>query len=40
MRLFRCVKKVCKKPEKNEICPLTYTAVYVIIIVSGGRYEK
>nr|DAU71016.1 MAG TPA: hypothetical protein [Caudoviricetes sp.] len=38
MRLFRCVKKFAKNLEKNVIYPLTYTAVYAII-VSGGRYK-
>lgn len=37
---FFVAQKVCKKSEKNVIYPLTYTAVYVIIIVSGGRYKK
>ena len=30
---------LCKNRKKNVIYPLTYTAVYVIIIVSGGRYK-
>nr|DAO92661.1 MAG TPA: hypothetical protein [Caudoviricetes sp.] len=32
-------KKFAKNLVKNVICPLTYTAVYAIIIVSGGRYK-
>nr|DAH16508.1 MAG TPA: hypothetical protein [Caudoviricetes sp.] len=31
---------LCKKTEENVIYPLTYTAVYAIIIVSGGWYKQ
>nr|DAH68363.1 MAG TPA: hypothetical protein [Caudoviricetes sp.] len=37
---FSLRKKVCKKPEKNEIYHLTYTAVYAIIHSVKGRYKK
>ena len=40
VRLFLLLKKVCKKSEKNVICPLTYCREYVIIIVSRGGTKK
>lgn len=36
---FSFAQKSLQKTEKNVIYPLTYTAVYAIIRVSGGRYK-
>ena len=36
-RIERCAIFLCKKTEENVISLLTYTAVYAIIIVSGGH---
>lgn len=38
-RIEMCAIFFAKNLKKNVIYPLTHTAVYAIIIVSGGRYK-